>query len=228
MNKIIIAVEQSHNSKTGIVSATYAPIQTCPASCPFLNHGCYAQTSHTGMHAARLGATAEKMGIKTPLRFAQEEAKAIKTLKGEYDLRLHVVGDCKTPKAAEVLAKAASTYTAKSGKKVWTYTHAWREIPRKKFGDISVLASCETLDECKAAMKRGYAASVVRLKPFKGTMNFYGLKMTACRELSDGTKCDQCRKCMNDRKLLNNNEVICFFPHGARALKAKEAILKKA
>lgn len=228
MNKLIIAVEKSTNSKIGVVSATYAPIETCPSTCPFLNHGCYAQTSHTGIHAARLGKNARASKVVTPLKLAKEEAKAIRTLKGDYDLRLHVIGDCKTTKAAEVLAKASAEHSAKHGKKVWTYTHAWREIPREKFGDISVLASCETLEECKQAMRRGYAASVVRLKPFKGTMPFSGLKMTACKELSNGTKCSKCKLCMNDQKLLKNNEVICFFPHGSGATKAKEAILKKA
>lgn len=228
MNKVVIAVEKSTNSKTGIVSATYAPMQTCPSTCPFLNSGCYAQTSHTGMHAIRLGKEARQMKLETPLKLAQEEAKAIRALKGDYDLRLHIVGDCKTAKAAEVLARAAKDHMAKKDKKVWTYTHAWREIPRNKFGSISVLASCETLDECKKAMKRGYAASVVRLKPFKGTMPFQGLKMTACKSLSEGMKCNECRQCMNADKLLKNNEVICFFPHGATAGKARQAILKKA
>ena len=228
MDKLIIAVENSTNSKTGKVSATYAPIETCPSSCPFLNNGCYAQTSHTGMHASRLGKNARKNKITTPLKLAKIEADAIRNLKGENDLRLHVVGDCKTSKAAEVLAKASAEHNAKNGKKVWTYTHAWREIPREKFGNISVLASCETLEECKQAMKRGYAASIVRLKPFNGTMPFAGLKMTACKEITKSIQCDKCRMCMNDKKLLNNNEVICFFPHGTGTAKARDAILKKA
>lgn len=228
MKKLVIAVEKSRNSKTGLVSATYAPTQTCPVACPFLNNGCYAQTSHTGIHAAKLRNNAKQVKTETPLKLAIEEAKAIRVLKGVYDLRLHIIGDCKTSKSAEVLAKAAKEYSKKAGKKVWTYTHAWREIPRQKFGDISVLASCETIKECKQAMERGYAASIVRIKPFKGTMPWQGIKMTACKELSNGTKCNKCCICMNDKKLLKNNEVICFFPHGQKAEQAKKAVLKKA
>lgn len=225
--KTIIAVEKSQNSKTGVVSATYAPTITCSSKCPFLNNGCYAQTSHTGMHAIKMEKNAKAQGLTAPLKLAQEEYKAISKLKGKHPLRLHVVGDCKTPRAAKVLSKAAAEYTAKGKQPVWTYTHSWREIPRDKWGDISVLASCETLDECKQAMARGYAASVVRLKPFTGTMDWDGLKMTACKELDKGIKCADCKLCFDDKSLLKKNRVVCFFPHGSRKNKAANAIRSK-
>jgi len=41
--KVVIAVEKSQNSKTGEVAVTYAPIHSCPKTCPFLDSGCYAQ-----------------------------------------------------------------------------------------------------------------------------------------------------------------------------------------
>jgi hypothetical protein len=228
MNKVVIAVDKSRNSKTGLVSATYAPIQSCPSNCPFLNNGCYAQTSYTGMKLVGLNKEASKIRKVSSNKIARIEAESIRKLKGKLPLRLHVVGDCKTPMAARILSCAAEDYINKNNQPVWTYTHAWREIPRENWGDISVLASCETLEECKQAMKRGYAASVVRLKPFKGTMPFSGLKMTACKELTKGIKCNDCKLCFNDQRLLEDNKVICFFPHGIRSEKARDAILRKA
>ena len=52
--EIVKAVEKSVNSKTGPVSVTYAPIYSCPRSCPFLDKGCYAQNGHCGIHLSKL------------------------------------------------------------------------------------------------------------------------------------------------------------------------------
>jgi hypothetical protein len=226
--KFVTAVEKSKNSKTGEVSVTYAPIQSCPSTCPFLDKGCYAQSGHSAFTLNRLNRNAEAQKKTRPIDIALEEAKQIHNLSGEKDLRLHIVGDAKTPKAAEILAWAAKDHISKAGKMVWTYTHAWKNIPRKKWGDISVLASCETIEECKKAMERGYAASVVRLKPFKGSFNWQGVKMTACPALSNhNVKCEDCGKCLKDQSLLENNEIVCFFPHGVRKNAAKQAIRNK-
>ena len=225
--EIVKAVEKSANSKTGPVSVTYAPIQSCPKSCPFLNSGCYAQTGHCGMHLARLNKTATENNITRPIDIAKKEAEAISKLKGDKPLRLHIVGDCRTSKAAEIVAKAATEYTAKHGQPVWTYTHAWREIPRSKWGSISVLASCETITEAKEAMKRGYAASIVRLKEFDRPFVWEDVIMMPCLEMTKGTKCDKCKLCFNDQALINKEKVVCFFPHGSKQNAAKDAIRTK-
>jgi len=226
--KFVTAVEKSQNSKTGEVSVTYAPIQSCPETCPFLDKGCYAQSGHTSFTLNRLNKNARLKKKTRPIDIAREEAKQIRTLSGDRNLRLHIVGDAKTPKAAEILSRAAKDHSSKADKKVWTYTHAWKEIPRKKWGKISVLASCETIDECKDAMKRGYAASIVRLKPFNHSFEWDGVQMTACPALvNDNTKCDSCGLCLKDQSLLKKKKVICFFPHGSRQNAAKDAIRQK-
>ena len=225
--KFVTAVEKSKNSKTGEVSATYAPIQSCPEHCPFLDHGCYAQNGNTQFTLSRLNTNAKKYKSERPVDIARAEAKAIDGLSGSLPLRLHIVGDCKTARAAEIVARAAEAHIAKHGQPVWTYTHSWREIPREKWGKVSVLASCETIDECKQAMKRGYAASIVRLKPFEFPFSWKGVSMVPCKELTKGVKCDKCRVCMNDKSIRENKKVICFFPHGSRANEAKEVIRRK-
>jgi len=225
--EIVKAVEKSTNSKTGPVSVTYAPIHSCPTSCPFLDHGCYAQQGHCGIHLSRLNKAANEEGVTRPIDIAKKEAEAIKKLKADKPLRLHIVGDCRTSKAAEILAQAAAEYTAKHGQPVWTYTHAWREIPRSKWGSISVIASCETIDEAKHAMKRGYAASVVRLKEFNRPFVWEDVIMMPCLEMTKGTKCDKCKLCFDDKKLVSKGKVVCFFPHGSKERQAKEAIRKK-
>jgi hypothetical protein len=81
---------------------------------------------------------------------ARAEAAAIDGLTGDRLLRLHVVGDARTNAAARVLPEAARRYALRGdsprrGRKVWTYTNAWRTVGRESWGDaVSVLASVET------------------------------------------------------------------------------------
>lgn len=225
MNNFVTAVEKSTNRKTGLVSATYAPIQSCPKTCPFLGKGCYAEVDHCGFTTRRINRNLpENTG---PLAIAKAEANAISNLNGNKPLRLHVVGDCRTPKAAEVLAHAAFKYNLKEDQPIWTYTHAWREIPRAKWGNISVIASCETFDDARLAHKRGYAISMVRYEPFNKRFKWEGFTMQPCLEMTVGKQCNQCKLCFNDKLLHNNKTIICFFPHGARKNKVIE-YLKKA
>ena len=227
MDRIVMAVEKSKNEKTGLVSATYAPIQSCPKTCPFMDKGCYGQKSFCGFHLRKLNKATKEQGKEFALDIALEEARAIRSLTGKKPLRLHIVGDCKTPSAAKIVADACGDYISKDQQKVWTYTHAWRDIPRSNWGDISVLASCETLEEAHHAMKRGYAASIVRLKKFDRPFNYQGVTMTPCLEMTKGIKCKDCRLCFNDKKLLENKRVICFFPHGDGSEEVKHEIRKK-
>jgi hypothetical protein len=225
---LVICVEKSKNSKTGSVSATYMPMSTCSPNCPFLNNGCYAEYGHTGIHIKRLEKSLKAHKRISLLRLATEEANSIRQLSGKHPMRLHIVGDCRTPKMAQVISKACSEYKEKHNQPVWTYTHSWREIPRDKWGDISVFASCETIEDCKAAMKRGYAASIVRLTPFNNPeISYMGIRMVACKELTKGIKCDKCKLCFNDKSLLDNKKVICFFAHGPGTERVKQTIINK-
>lgn len=223
-NEVVLAIEKSQNSKTGTVSATYAPIHSCPKTCPFMDNGCYGQSDFCGLHLNRINKEAEKQKITKPFQIAKVEAAGIRKLSGRRPLRLHVVGDCSTPKAAEIVTAAAEEYKAKENQHVWTYTHAWRTVPRSKWGSISVLASCETIEEAKHAIRRGYAVSMVRARPFSKVIVVDGLKLVPCPNITHNTPCDKCKLCMRDQKLLATNRVICFFPHGAKATLAEKAV----
>jgi hypothetical protein len=222
--KIVLAVAKSTNSKTGLVSATYAPIQSCPKTCPFIDGGCYAQHGHCGIHLRRLNKNAQAQKKTRASDIARIEAQAIRELKSNLPLRLHIVGDCKTPKAAEIVARASGEYIQKTAQPVWTYTHAWKTIPREKWGNISVLASCETIEDAKYAMERGYAASIVRAKIFKHAFEYQGVNMVPCPEMVRNVPCNKCKLCTKDQMLINSKRVICFFPHGSGAGKARQAL----
>ncbi len=217
-----IAVERSHNAKLGDCSATYAGQSTCPADCPLLGHGCYAEMGYVGAITRRLNATKGHGSI----RAARLEARAIARLSGRRFLRLHVVGDCRTNAAAQILAAACRAYDKRGGRlkgrKVWTYTHAWRQVARESWGQISVLASCESVAQARQAMAKGYAAAViVPGHDSAGTYVKDGLTLIACPHQTRKTQCADCRLCLHDDRLLAQNAAIAFAAHGMPNMKKK-------
>ncbi len=213
-----IAVENSENAKLGLVSATYSGQGSCPGRCPFLGCGCYAELGPLGITTRRLNREGG-----SPRQIALEEAAAIDRLSGDRPLRLHVVGDAKTAETARILGRACSRYrnrgaTAFRGKKVWTYTHAWRNVPRAAWGaSVSVLASVESPWAARKAMEAGYAVAIV-VPWFDGerAQLWDGLTVIPCPWQTRGVQCRDCRLCWNDERLLNSGLAIGFAPHGAK------------
>jgi hypothetical protein len=151
----------------------------------------------------------------TPARLARAEARAIDALTGDRPLRLHVVGDCRTRTAARIVAQAAERYRRRAGRPVWTYTHAWRAVPRADWGCVSVLASCETPAQAAEAMEAGYAvALLVADFPSEAAFAHAGLRVIPCPEQTRGTTCRDCRLCWDDRRLHAAGLVIGFRAHG--------------
>lgn len=240
---------KSENRKTGLCSTTYAANPSCPNGsnstrpCPFLGSGCYAEARPGAIVLARINrASGGKLSsTTTPEQIARDEAASIllgieeiKKKGSQFrPLRLHVVGDCVNAASASILADACAKWPAP----VWTYTHAWRDVPRSAWGDkISVLASCETMEGIKEAMGKGYAAAVVTVnkefanpEPRKDAQA--GVQWIPCpNEAKTGDiKCgpnpdpkakgdprikNGCRLCWNAGGLLSKRSVIVFTPHG--------------
>jgi len=212
--KAVTAVEVSKNAKTGLVSATYSSQNSCPKSCPLRGEGCYAESSKAGITTRRVN----QGTAKTPLAIAREEALAIDTLTGALDLRVHVVGDCKTPAAAKLVAAAMARHRRKQGRRAWTYTHAWREVPRKAWLGESVLASCDSPDQVREANARGYAAAIVldKFASEKAYTTEEGLRIVPCpNQTSRGLTCLECGICMNADALFQRGFTVGFEAHGS-------------
>lgn len=209
--KAVIGVEKSRNEKVGEISITYASQATCPNTCPLRGAGCYAELGRMGMITSKLN-----LSTATPLEAAREEARVIRELAkvSIRPLRLHGVGDCSTEEAARIVSEACEEY---KGEK-YTYTHAWETVPREAWGSVSVLASCENLEQADDAMKRGYAVAMVvpehdGPRPYK----VGGLTIQPCpQQTTPGVTCNSCRMCMNDKKLLERKKIIAFAAHGQR------------
>ena len=210
-------IANSGNTKLGPgMAATYTAFSSCPETCP-IREDCYGRFGRMvvkrtfgQMHLAGEGLT--------PDEIAQQEAELIRRLPAFSPLRLHVVGDCKTAKAAEILAEAAEDYLNRGGPAVFGYTHSWRDVPRNAWGRISILASCEGPQDCINALERGYAAVVilpVDENPDE-SVRFYksqGIKLRLCLHDLDGTPCVKCTACMNADWLRDHGRVIGLRAH---------------
>jgi len=217
------AVEFSENSKLGGMSTTYAAIGSCPADCPFKKaRACYGMSGPIGWQWLKLGGRGVDL-------IAKDEAKAIDGLSGMNDLRIHALGDCSTNEAAKLISAAAERYMKRSRGRstAFTYTHAWRNVDRKSWGKVSVVASCETAEMVKEAKARGYATAVVVEKHESDKAYIHqGIKVVPCQEQTGRAKsCAECRLCLHDDKLKAANVTIAFQAHGP-SLKAK-AMLQK-
>ncbi len=222
---MITAVEISDNSKTGHVSATYATQATCPTSCKLRGEICYAENGFTGFTTRRLNrqAAANPMHVNA---IAKLEANAIETLSGKRPLRVHVVGDCSTNKAAKLISNAAAKHTAKHGQKAWSYTHAWREVKRESWGTMSIFASCESVKEIKRARRRGFATAVV-VQAFKQDSAYVdnGEKLIPCPvQTGKSASCSTCQLCMKSDVLFAAKASIAFRPEGNTGEKAKTVL----
>jgi hypothetical protein len=223
-----IAVETSTNAKLGPVSATYASQASCPRSCPWFGNGCYAERGLVGWQTRRLNRSA----LRGAQRIAEAEARAIDTLTGDRLLRLHVVGDARTDSAACVLGAAAERYSRRGnaprrGRKVWTYTHAWRTVARESWGDaVSVLAPVETVREARETMKPGYAAAVV-VSAFERESAYWidGTTVVPCPNQTRGITCRECGLCRDDERLRSAGLVIAFEAHGTGGAAVRKTLL---
>jgi hypothetical protein len=208
----VIAVNKSQNRKIGTSSATYVSKKTCPKTCPFI-HRCLADDGHMGIHTKRIG-----QSTNTKLQMAKDEAKAIRGLKGEWPLRLHVVGDCTTDKSAKIVSDACKDYSLKHNQKAWAYTHGWRDVSRKSWGNVSILASCEKLSDITKAKKKGYATSIVvsefesKKKYKKGKHNLIPCPQQA---VNKDITCVDCGLCLKSELLKKANLTIAFEAHGS-------------
>lgn len=232
-NLPVTFVEKSQNRKLGDkVSTTYSSIKgTCPDSCKLKGTTCYAETAYVGIIVARLN---KAVGKKDATEIARLEAKLIDgsfkggTIDGR-PLRLHVAGDVRTRKGVSYLSAAARRWLKRGGGKIWTYSHAWRTLPRSLWTSISVLASVDSIKEANEAMKAGYApAIVVDAFPSEKAFELKGsdIKWIPCPNQTRDVSCQDCGLCMKADWLHESNKGIAFAVHGSRKTKFNLTVVK--
>jgi hypothetical protein len=219
----------------------------------------FAHTKHlnaaSGISSKATGKDPSKSRY-TPEDVAEDEAAVLRLahpfwqlLRLNNGVRLHVVGDCVTPSAARTVGAAAKLFAegrltgsgvreggAADAKNVWNYTHGWRDVPRSAWpSDISVLASCDTVDDLEEAHRRGYGSCVVVPEYLqkkvgeqvvhlgKAMMTDNGFRLIPCphevaakNEKNERVWCLECKLCMRDDFLHRTKSVIAFAAHGTK------------
>lgn len=213
---------RSQNGKVGLAAVTYASIAaTCPKTCALKGEGCYAQGGRVAILVKQLD---EQAG--NALAVARAEAEAIranaKKAPPGYPLRLHASGDCRTNQTAAIVALAAADWPGP----VWAYTHAWRDVSRKAWGGVSVLASIEDPADGRAALAAGYAPALVTHEHPKDGRAWTkaGVTWIPCPEQTRGVQCVQCRLCFDAEALKQRRAGIAFAAHGNFAKRAKRVL----
>jgi len=220
------------------VSATYVSIQsTCRDTCRFKNgNGCFAEAGYMGPLVRQLDRASEDL---EPSEVSANEAALLdefgpvpqdggKYGKSGRDLRLHISGDAFDEKSASLLAGAARRWRERGGGVVWAYTHSWASIPISAWGDIQVLASCETPSDVARARGLGYAPALV-VRDFNGARRAYPVpeiegRVIPCPAETHDTTCVQCRLCFDVENLRKRKFVIGFSAHGRDDEKARRRL----
>lgn len=231
MSRGAIYVEESGNTKLNgsqKVDATYASIKaTCPDSCELKDKGCYAQNSFVGMINNRMNRRAKG---NSPLETAKAEAKAIdQAYKGGAVptgrfLRIHVAGDSRTRAGTKVLSKAVDRWKKRGGGDCWSYTHAYRHVPREMWSNVSILASVDTIEDVKVAREQGYAPAIVvpeHISEKAYLLPGIDVKWIPCPNQTRGIGCTDCRLCFDSNRLFEKNMGIAFAVHGIKKAELK-------
>lgn len=217
------------------IDATYVSIKaSCPTDCPLMGEGCYAELSFTGITSRRLD---DKAAGFSPIQVAREEAKAIrnsyngKKVPYNRSMRLHVAGDSRTITGTKIINKAIGDWKKRGGGDCWSYTHAWKHVPRSEWKNVSMLASVSNIDEVSKAKEQGYApAIVVEEHPDDKVYQLNGsdVKWIPCVAQTRGVGCSDCKLCFNADRLLKDNMGISFAVHGVKKniIKRRLALIK--
>lgn len=215
------------------VASTYVSIAaTCPTSCPFKAGGCFAAASSGHLTMRKLDAAAVGMSAIDVTRAevalidnAWKRGVPQDGARGGRDFRLHVGGEVSDRIGATLLAGAAKRFRARGGGAMWTFTHQWEhDIERDDWGDVSVLASVQHVEQVEPARRLGYVPAIVVpefASPKAFTIPGSPVRWIPCPAESRGnTTCAQCRLCLDDDNLRRHGLGIAFAAHGRDKLVA--------
>jgi len=226
----VAVVPIAHNHKTGNLAATHVAQVTCPSgdqpkqpACPFLGKLCYAE--RVGMQPF----TTRRLNSNTEthlLTIAKIEAHGIDALPADRDLRVHVVGDCKTRSAARIVGAAMVRYEVRSrtqkipaGFFAFTYCHAWHSVPYSSWAGARVMASIHDPGDVARARDMGYtrcALAVPDRHPSKQIYQVGGIDVLPCpaqwkdsnvRCYTHGSRSQSCDICKT-----GGDRVVAFQP----------------
>ncbi len=221
----------SSNEKTGPIPVSTTEAATCPATCPFINAGCYAKTGPVSWHWSKVSKHLRGTSFK-------EFLNKIKALpKGQF-WRHNQAGDLPS-NGATLDKKACQELTAANkNKRGFTFTHHdpiknGATIKAMNAGGFTVNLSANSLDHALelSALNVGPVATVADSET-RGTFKKAGKTFVQCpaTRVKPGTEhlkkpkpltnCARCQLCQ-----VSTRKSIVYFPaHGVQHKKVNQII----
>ena len=216
---------KSSNKKTGPISVTTNPKNSCSPVCPFLiNGGCYAMSGPLNLHWQAL--SDKKRGV--PFK---DHIKALESLPVGQKVRLCQAGDL-----AHNNGKISRTYVRKitkalANKKAWTYTHhdllKGENASLVKFANnngLTVNISTESETKADQLIKSGFKVAMAcnSDEPRTSWKTAENNRVLVCPAVTDKTATVNCGNCMLCHE--RPNKLIIAFPAHGSIKKANNAI----
>jgi hypothetical protein len=178
-------VSGSGNTKIGAMDATWVSIMSTCVDCTWKTEKvCYAMggraqfvvnkldASARAAHHGSLETTRDEVAVIDAAYHTKASCETGAVPPGT-TLRVHASGDTSTVEGARLLGAAISRWKRRGGMTAYTYTHAWRRVPRKAFGpDLSVLASIDRAEDVTLALAQGYGSVTVIVTEESWAQNF--------------------------------------------------------
>lgn len=214
MNAKVLWTAETSNSKTGNVPTGWVGTSieearhTCKG-CPLLDNGCYA---HQGSPRIGFSSLIKKYregadrSLSTALQRKHKRAKMV---------RLGALGDPAGVNVAQ--ATDIKNQVKEAGIDLIGYTHFWRRPHAAKIWKGSLMASCDTVQDLKDAIRNGWRATIVVPEdyPIRSKIKV-GAKehpiLVCPAQTSNGkVTCNDCRLCDGSKR----GPHIAFRVHGA-------------
>jgi len=209
----------SGNSKTGPIPVSRTEESSCPSTCPFKGHGCYAEHGHLRGHWKRTALN----GMQWDHFVAQIRALPRKQLWRHND-----AGDLPHLRGTINRAALRKLVAANKGRNGFTYTHHVlspanvKTLQEANANGFTVNISCETVEQVDEARRLGLPAVLVlpRDGVAKGTMTPDGHPIRVCPASIGDMTCSRCGICAR----ADRQTVIGFPAHGTARAKVEHVL----
>jgi hypothetical protein len=244
LDTMFLLAEKSNNRKTGPINVSTSPNWTCPASCPFKEHGCYGLYGHILMWWQRISEVKGKHNNQYNIFLDK-----LSSLPGNSMLRHNQAGDFFPDFDKEnciSISHALKLLEAVKGKRVFCYTHypvvkipgikskvvkSNREILETlNAGRIAVNISGNSPAHADAILDSGLQCPVVTVLP--SYFKTEGIRVSKTPKnrtivtcpaiLQEDITCLKCKACLNTKR-----KVIIGFPAHSKGFKYCEKVLKE-
>ncbi|MDB4351969.1 hypothetical protein OAA60_00885 [Porticoccaceae bacterium] len=202
---------KSANVKTGKIPVSTTSSDSCPATCPLKDKGCYASLGHLGMHWKQVD---KQRGTDF-----DTFCESIAALPDNQLWRHNQAGDLPGNSNRINVGQLRQLTQANAGKNGFTYTHkpltANNEKAIREANDngFTINLSANGLHEVDGLMGRGLpVVTILPLDAPKVTTTKSGHKVVTCPAQLRDTNCKDCGLCQQR----NRSFAIGFIAHGSK------------